>query len=259
MKPLVFVTDLDGTLLEGDGTAREEVVLLLQQLRYRGVPVYAVTSKTSVETVALVEELGLTFPAGVENGAGVVGRDGQVSLGERAVTLPILRQTASLLKQRSQVPFQTLEEMDDQALSSLVKLPLDRIPAMRARAATLPLVCHPRFDQTLPAFLPSHPKLRLVRGNRFLHLQGDHGKADVFPLLLGATHRDDVFLVGLGDSPNDYPLLAACDLAFIVSSHKGGHPFLTAQLPKAQLTPYPHGAGWVWAVKQALKIWEKIQ
>lgn len=259
MKPLVFVTDLDGTLLESDGTAREEVALLLRQLRGRGIPVHAITSKTAMEAAALVEELGLTFPAGVENGAGVVGRDGRVNLGEKAVALPTLREIASALKERSQVLFRTLEELDDQTLSGMVKLPLRQIPAVRARKATLPLVCDPQYDQTLTAYLPSHPRVRLVRGNRFLHLQGDHGKADVFPLLLGALTREDVFLVGLGDSPNDYPLLAACDLAFVVSSNDGGHPLLRARLPTAQVTPYPHGAGWVWAVQQALEIWEKIR
>lgn len=258
MKPLVFVTDLDGTLLEADGTVREEVVLLLQRLRREGIPVHAITSKTPMETVALVEELGLTFPAGVENGAGIVGREGRVSLGEKAVALSTLRQAAFSLKKSSQIPFQTLEELDDHVLSDLIKLPLSRIPAMRARTATLPLVCDAKYDQTLSTFLPSHPKLRLVRGNRFLHLQGDHGKADVFPLLLG-TSREDVFLVGLGDSPNDYPLLAACDLAFIVSSANGENPLLRAWLPTAQVTPYPHGAGWVWAVEQTLAIWEKTR
>lgn len=259
MKPLVFLTDLDGTLLESDGTAREEVALLLRQLRGRGIPVHAITSKTAVEAAGLVEELGLTFPAGVENGAGVVDRDGRLSLGEKAVALPILRRIASTLKERSQVPFQTLEELEDQALSCMVQLPLSQIPAMRARTASLPLVCEPKYDHILTASLPSQPKVRLVRGNRFLHLQGDHDKADVFPLLLGAAKRDEVFLVGLGDSPNDYPLLAACDLAFIVSSANGGHSWLRARLPTAQVTPFPHGLGWVWAVGQALEFWKKIR
>ena len=64
MKLRVVFSDLDGTMLEPDGSVREEVLAQVARLVRLGVPVCPVTSKTAAELRLLVARLGLAGPSG---------------------------------------------------------------------------------------------------------------------------------------------------------------------------------------------------
>jgi mannosyl-3-phosphoglycerate phosphatase len=98
--------------------------------------------------------------------------------------------------------------------------------------------------------------VRLVRGNRFLHLQGCHDKADVVEMILQLLGERPGTVVALGDAPNDAGLLAAADLAVVIPSIQGPHPGLTARFPGALVAPRPHGLGWADVVGAMLEARE---
>jgi len=248
MRLRAVFSDLDGTMLEPDGTVRDEVVAAVAHLQRLGTPVCAVTSKTAAELRPLVARLGLAGPSGFENGAGVLFDDGRVSLHPEAVPAAALRVVAVALRSGTGAPLRTFDELDDGELGALTGLSAGALAAARERHATLPLVVDEAWDERLAAALPAVPPLRVVRGNRFLHLQGRHDKVSVLDLISRHLPPGDGRVVACGDSPNDQELLACADIAVIVPGHAGAHPALRAARPDAVVAPRPHGAGWAAAL-----------
>jgi mannosyl-3-phosphoglycerate phosphatase len=248
MKIGVVLTDLDGTLLEPDGTLRPEARDAVSSLLLRGIAVSLLTSKTPAELGVIMADLELRGPAGFENGAGVRHADGGLELVGAAVPVSDLRQVLRYLQVRTGIPVRSLEELDDAELTTITRLSGSALGRVRERHATLPLVVDPRHDKALRKALPRIPGVRLVRGNRFLHLQGQHDKAGVVPRLLELGGRHDGRVVACGDAPNDTELLAAASIRIIVPSQAGPDPELTSRFPDAIVAPYPHGRGWAAAM-----------
>ncbi len=239
-----ILTDLDGTLLEPGGAALPEAVAAVARLRAAGVPVCPVTSKTPAELASILPAIGLDGPAGFENGAGVLRCDGRATSHPAAVPLHVLRSVVFALRRATGLPCLTVEDLSDEELAALTGLAGEALVRARRRRSTLPLVSDPEHDETLRRALPGEPALRLVRGNRFLHLQGVHDKADVVPWLLAEANGRDGVTVALGDAANDAGLLAAADLAVVVPGAGGADPVLLARRPDAVVAPLPHGRGW---------------
>jgi mannosyl-3-phosphoglycerate phosphatase len=248
-----ILTDLDGTLLEPDGSVCEQAVAALVELRERGVPVCPLTSKTVSELGLIFEMLELTTVAGFENGAGVLLADGAVELQASAVPLAELIETLTRLRRETGAPVRTILELSDQELSALSGLHGRQLSATRARQATLPLLVDPSWDGTLRAALGPTQRLRLVRGNKFLHLQGNHDKAGVFSRLLEIVGPRTGVTVACGDSPNDAELLALADIPIIVPGAGGANPDLERRAPGARVAPLAHGRGWAAAVRAIVR------
>jgi mannosyl-3-phosphoglycerate phosphatase len=240
-----ILTDLDGTLLEPDGTVCPEVLEALALLQQRRVPVLPVSSKTAAEVRGILARVGLPGPAGFENGAGVVTVAGEVMLRPAALSAERLREVALELRRQTGCGLRTMEEMGDVELSALTGLTGEEVRLARQRQATLPLLVGQEWDAVLREAAPEG--VMLVRGNRFLHLQGRHTKADVVPALL-ATVPGHGAVVGCGDSPNDCELLQRVDVPVIVPSTAGAHAVLRGAFPDALVAPVPHGRGWARAV-----------
>jgi mannosyl-3-phosphoglycerate phosphatase len=245
-------TDLDGTLLEPDGSVCDEVLAVLCELRDARVPVCPLTSKTAAELGPIMAMLGLATPAGLENGAGVLLAEDRVELHRAAV--PVEELVASLMRARAETgaPVRTILELRDDELSVFTGLRDGALSAARARQATLPLVVEDSWDDTLrTALVPSRP-LRLIRGNKFLHLQGDHDKVTVLPQLIELLGGNSGVMVACGDSPNDTQLLAQADVPVIVPGRDGPHPELTRVVRHARVAPLPHGRGWAASLRHIL-------
>jgi mannosyl-3-phosphoglycerate phosphatase len=256
MKIRAVLTDLDGTLLEPDTTVHRDVPEVLSRLGALGIPVCPVTSKTPAELELVFRDLSLTGPAGFENGAGIWHADGLLSLVAAAVPMAELRQVLVALRGRTTVPFRSFKDLSDRKLAAITGLLQEGVKAARQRIATMPLLVDPIHDETLRAALPVDPPVRLIRGNRFLHLQGWHDKADAVSLLLEALGPGDGVTVACGDAPNDSGLLAAADVQVIVPSARGPHPALIERFPNAPVAPLPNGRGWAAAIASLLGMAE---
>jgi mannosyl-3-phosphoglycerate phosphatase len=246
------LTDLDGTLLEPDGTLATEAVAALAALAGAGVPVCPITSKTAAELAPIMARLGLTTPAGFENGAGIRRADGLTELLPAAVPLETLLAVFAALRHKSGAPARSMLELGDDELGALTGLAGVALAGARTRLASLPLVVETRWDDALRAALPDSPRLCLVRGNRFLHLQGNHGKGDAAARVLQLAGRSDGAVVACGDAPNDAELLAAADIAVIVPSRGGPNSGLVGLRADARVAPRPHGRGWAAAMMALL-------
>ena len=249
----VVLTDLDGTVLEPDGTMCLQARRAIADLAAAGVPVCPVTSKTVSELSAIMGRLGVAWWAGFENGAGVTCAGQGTELVPSAVPFAKLREVFAAVRRRTGAPARSLPEIGNDELTILTGLRGDELADARTRLATLPLVVEREWDAPLEAALPAEPRLRLLRGNRFLHLQGAHSKADVVPHLLALAAPGPGLVVACGDAPNDAELLASADVAVIVPGEAGPHPILRQRFPEALVAPLPHGRGWAATIRELLE------
>jgi predicted mannosyl-3-phosphoglycerate phosphatase (HAD superfamily) len=91
--------------------------------------------------------------------------------------------------------------------------------------------------------------LQVVSGGRFHHLVGGSDKGRAVRALrdLYVRARGPVRTIGLGDSPNDEPMLREVDVPVLVRRPDGGTTD-AVQLPGLVLAPYSGPAGWREAV-----------
>ncbi len=252
MRVRAVLTDLDGTLLEPDGSVCAEVRVVLAELARLAVPVCPLTSKTASEVRAIVQTLGLDAPASFENGAGVLHQDDTVELRPGAVPLAELVTVAVLVRTATGAPLRSILELADAELTALTGLRGVQLAAARDRRATLPLVVDAAWDDVFRAALPALPPLRVVRGNRFLHLQGAHDKGGAVPRLIELSPDRVGATVACGDSPNDAELLARADVPVIVPGAAGPNPDLVGRFPGARVAPLPNGRGWAAIISELL-------
>lgn len=226
MAAVVF-TDLDGTLLALETYSCEEARPAVELLRSRGIPLVLCSSKTRAEIEHHRRELDLDDPFIVENGSAVFIPAGQgfsvVELGLRAGE--VRRRLDGLGAELGL----DLRGYADLPLDEIVRRTgLDEEAARRAsrREYSETLLRESFTPETLDRLQAALAARGLygAAGSRFVTVTGrgaDKGQAT--RLLLERYRRRDPSLVavGLGDGPNDAPMLAQVDLPYLVRKPSG--------------------------------------
>ena len=251
---LVIFTDLDGTLLEEDGSLSPDASAALGALRVRGVRVVPLTSKTRLELARWLEELGGEGWGAFENGAGLI-TPGGVEVLPGALPVDRLRGILRDVREETCLAIRSVEEMPDEELAERTSLPLTKIPLVRAREFDLPFCAPDGAEEAISRALANRPGARLTKGDRFLHLIGRHDKADAVRRLVELLRPSRT--IGLGDAPNDATFLSIVDHPVLVPRKAGVDGALRAALPDAAVASAPAGKGWSAAVR-ALVVDEKI-
>jgi mannosyl-3-phosphoglycerate phosphatase len=190
----------------------------------------------------------------VENGGAVVDPGGSVLvLGtERARLVAELPGVAREAGARVR-PFAAMSSAEVAALTGLPEDEAER--ALRREFDEPFLVEDPAGDAEVDARLESAARrrgLQVTRGGRFHHLTGPTDKGRALHAILRATPADGDVL-GLGDAPNDLPLLLAATRPIVMPRLDGSlDPDLVARLPGAERAPGPGPGGWSAAVLVAL-------
>jgi mannosyl-3-phosphoglycerate phosphatase len=258
LKHLLVVTDLDGTLLDERTYEAGPATPALQGLAAAGIPLVLASSKTRVE----MEQLAGTLPGLpplaliVENGGAIVRERGQERREITVLGAPHEKLVAALTLIASEsgarlIGFSTLAPDE---LSRLTGLSPEEGQRARCREYDEPFLME-EGDLARVAAAAAHRGLRVTRGGRFLHLTGATDKGRALRVLIGllATGGRDFLTVGLGDSPNDLPLLEAVDEPILVPRPDGRvHPRLRQALPHAARAPVPGPGGWNAAVLEVL-------
>lgn len=262
---LIF-TDLDGTLLNHHDYRYEPVLPLVDSLTHDGVLIVLATSKTLPEVVSWQERLGIAGPFMVENGSAVYfpeseyGRDdlpGQVDTEEGWLRV--------LLGARMDELDRFLAPYADR-VTSFISCPIDEAMALtslgeadvqlaRQRSYSIPLVVD---DEALSSVMRKEAEvagLRMLKGGRFMHLQGnaDKGMAlrlvkDVIDRKVGAPQVS----IALGDNENDLDMLEAADIGVVVRTDRGHQ--VRIERPGTIYTEQTAPEGWVEGVEAALAM-----
>lgn len=231
LKPLLVFTDLDGSLLDHttyDHAPADEWLARLSQWR---VPVIVNTSKTAAEVMVLYRTLGLDAPFVCENGASVCLPPGwcldEVPDESGFATLisgmprASIRDFLGALRMREGFRFQGFGDMSVEEIARRTGLSPEAAARAAERSGSEPLVWEDS-EAALERFrlLLVGAGLALTRGGRFHHVMGegcDKGRAvvrlsDRYQLMVGEKPTT----IGLGDGPNDLPMLAAVDRAVLI-------------------------------------------
>ncbi len=256
--PLLVFTDLDGTLLDHHGYGWQGAAAALAALKERGAPLVFVSSKTRAELLPLQEQMGLAgLPLVAENG-GVVfvppaWRDPLEAAGGQIASSPAgvvclgapyarVRQVFARLRQG----YGAVGFGDMEAAEIAARTGLDLRSAARAkeRECSEPFVCH--ADVAVLKKAVASAGMTVTCGGRFFHLLAagqDKGKAVRFLATLYAQMRKQpVLTIGLGDAPNDLPLLRAVDIPVVVPRPDGSR--LAWPEGRPRIAPLAGSQGW---------------
>ena len=262
----LVITDLDGTLLDGETYDIAPAQPGLVALRERRLSLVLCSSKTRAEMEPLARELGLGAPLIVENGGAIVLRARMLPFlppggrrdGDRLV-IPLGSTRSALLAALDEVA----EEAGVAVRSFAAMTPgevaertgLGREAATRAlkREWDEPFVVEPEGGAGTTARLEEAARrrgLRVTHGGRFYHLTGTSDKGLAVRMLLQLLpHDPHGRTVGLGDAANDLPMLEAVDRPIVMPRRDGTvDATLAAALPGAERAPGPGPAGWSAAI-----------
>jgi mannosyl-3-phosphoglycerate phosphatase len=265
MNILIF-TDLDGSLLNHGDYSFAEAEETLDRLNREGIPLIMTTSKTRSEVEALQRESGLHGPFIVENGGGIY-------FPERCRRLKMLFYPAddACAVIRLGMPYRDIRrfmaeipeeygvrgfgDMTVEEIAASANMPVRNARLARQREYTEPFVLeHGEKLDSLTALALAN-RIRIIRGGRYFHFMSVHqdkGKAvsltsEIFRKSTGC----DYLTIGIGDSPNDYPMLRAVDIPILIPPGDGSYDssFALFGLLRAG---HPGSRGWNEAVSRLL-------
>lgn len=234
----VIFTDLDGTLLDHNTYSFAAATPALRLLSLKGCPLVICTSKTRAEIEVVRDKLGNADPFISENGGAVfiprgyftvpVGRTRE-SGGYQVIELgtPYDRLRAAIREIRSTTGCRVVGFGDMTVEEVARDAGLDRASARLARMREYDepfVVPDPACVDGVLAEIGALG-LRYTRGGRYFHLTGDSDKGRAVSLLAALFRQEygEVTTVGLGDSANDLPMLAATDIPVLVQRPDGSY------------------------------------
>jgi len=261
---MAVFTDLDGTLLDHEDYSFAAARPALERLRQRGIPLIFTTSKTRREIESLRDLLGFHDPFISENGGGVFFPASYAPWVPEGIILPshvfvrlgkpygeIRRFTKTLDPSYGVRGFGDMEATE---ISRLTDLSPDEARRAAAREFTEPFLLE--REEALPEIeaRAALEGLQVTRGGRFHHLIGasqDKGKAvRLVTEILERKFGKRPLTVGLGDSPNDFPMLESVDIPVLIPHPDGQYePFSGPGVIRA---PHPGSRGWNAAMEKIL-------
>jgi mannosyl-3-phosphoglycerate phosphatase len=230
----VIFTDLDGTILDENYDCKK-VKPIISQLIALNVPIVLCSSKTRAEIEFYRKEMGITDPFIVENGAAILipknyfkftyaymKQTARYFIIELAAPYPVMR--SKLKKVRMQTDSNVIGFGDmtaeDVTRDSGLTLQLAKLAKKREYDEPFRIVAG-NEKEILGAI--KNEGLNCIKSNRYFHLLGnsDKGKAAEILKNLYFQKFGKILTIGIGDSPNDLPMLKVMDKKFLVKKTKG--------------------------------------
>ncbi len=217
---LMIVTDLDGSLLDHHDYNWDAASEWLTRLKQHQVPLVICSSKTAAEIIPLQKRLGITgAPFIAENGARVVLSGTHTAPPEPSAAYRALCQTLKALQ--SHFRFNGFHEFSDAEVARFTGLTLAEASQSRLREAS-EVVLWRDDEHRLAAFrsaLAEH-NLALTQGGRFWHVMpAGSGKGMALEQIQQHVAQQEGkarITLGLGDGPNDIPMLERADYAVVI-------------------------------------------
>lgn len=271
---LVVFSDLDGTLLDHHTYRFDDAEEALQILRKRQFPLVLVSSKTRAELGEWTRKLETTAPFIVENGGAIfVPRnrfasriEGARSVGDYwVVELGLSREklidALKTLNKRTGLPLRGFHEMSVEEVLGLTSLTLEQAErAMEREYSELFILM--ANDRNLANLKPAVYQLglQITTGGRFHHLMGGNDKGKAVRIVTELFQREhphrDLLTAGVGDSPNDIPMLNAVTYPVVVQ--RGDGTFMREHLPANTILAGGRGpAGWREGIFKILEVLDR--
>ncbi len=264
-RPIILFSDLDGCLLDASAYSFEAAAPALGALRARRIPLILASSKTRAEIEALRARLAHTDPFIAENGGGLFipkghfpfPLEGSVLRGpyqvvEAGTPYPRLRTALKEIERALGWELRGFGDMPPEEVAARTGLSYAEAVLAKQRQYDEPFVIEPDRTGAVLEQIKAHG-LSCTRGGRFYHLTGETDKGWACRYLIGCYRRQhgELLTVAIGDSLNDFAMLAAVDRPFLVQREDGSYDD-SIQLPNLVRIGAPGPAGWNQAVLDLL-------
>jgi mannosyl-3-phosphoglycerate phosphatase len=140
------------------------------------------------------------------------------------------------LRDELRIPLRGFHELDGEELAAIAGMNLNDARLALVRDFDEPFWLTGdanRIDELRAAALSRG--LQVSRGGRFLHLHGDNDKGKAVGIVLDILTRKQqrrLISAGIGDSPNDIPMLQRVDKPYLVQKPDKSHdPAVLAEVP----------------------------
>lgn len=229
-EPLMVVTDLDGSLLDHHTYSWQPARQWLTRLQEHSIPLVICSSKTAAEIVPLQQELGFGgSPFISENGAVVRFGDAQSEQANQfsSQDYTAICHTLLRLRQHGGFKFTGFADVGEKEIAEWTGLTPTLAARAKMREASESLIWRDSREQfDLFRAKLAEEKLELIQGGRFWHVMSKgSGKGaalrwllDRYPNLAARTGARPI-TIGLGDGPNDAPMLDSVDYAVIIRGY----------------------------------------
>jgi mannosyl-3-phosphoglycerate phosphatase len=252
----MVATDLDGTLLDAATYTFDAARPALAELTRLGVQLVLASSKTRGEMIPLAAELGPAVLV-VENGGAILlprPQGGYETLVRGRSRAHLVAALATIARETGAAA-RGFAQMSSAEVAERTGLDPAGVRRAREREYDEPFVLERENDAALVSAAARRHGLRVTRGGRFFHLTGKHDKGAAFAELVArfAAEGRSFSTVGLGDAPNDLPLLRAVKRPIVLPQPDGQiDPKIALALPTAERAPAPGPAGWNRAILAVL-------
>tara|TARA_Y100001968_G_scaffold253027_1_gene238580 strand:+ start:606 stop:1409 length:804 start_codon:yes stop_codon:yes gene_type:complete len=254
MRNILVVSDIDGTLMDHnyDLSAALNTISLLKENR---IPIILCTSKTASEVRKIRDNIGLKDPFIVENGGAIYGNKND-SLEEWEIILGRSYSDLRIILDRLSTDIgyrlKALNDLNHEEIRKLTGLSNPDIELALQRHWSVPFLTPSKeYREKLNRNIDKY-KINIYQGNLMSHLlsrESHKGKAVL--ALKKYLGYNDSFVIALGDSQNDVPLLEIADKAIVVPGKSGPNKLLLEGIKHKDfiIAPAPHAEGWSIAVK----------
>ena len=260
---IVVFSDLDGTLLDHRTYSFEPARPALRVLHEKKIPLVICTSKTRAEIEPIRAALDNTDPFISENGGAAFIPEGYFApelpsarkesgylVVEFGTPYPRLREMILRLQKRLPGQIRGFGDLTVQEVSELTGLSGQEADLAKKREYDEPFVLADASVLVTVSEEAEAAGLKVTEGGRFFHLTGDNDKGRAVRSLRKfyaqeAGHPPKT--IGLGDSPNDLPLLENVDFPILVQ-RPGGQYDSSIRLSHLIRAPGEGPEGWRAAV-----------
>jgi mannosyl-3-phosphoglycerate phosphatase len=236
MQPKVVFSDIDGTLIDTFTREYGRSKELVKRLTESSIPVTLCSSKTWAEQEAIRKDLGLEEePFIVENGGAVViptgyfdGEEGRQVDGYAVIELgrasEEIRKRLQEVRRRTGIAFRGVSDVSVEKLAQIVGMTNQEADRMSKRqyGETILEIDKSKMEQFEQAL--RQDGLQIIHGGRYFDVTAGNNKGKAVRILMDLYRKKlghDTIFIGIGDSPNDLPMLESTDIAILVQMHDG--------------------------------------
>ena len=227
LRQLIVFTDIEGSLIDIQTQRWDAASAWLNRLVEHGVPIVLCSSKTAAEMILLQKELNIgPHPLIAENGA-VIQLDDTWHDDEAWPRMILgspheeITHVLNQLRETEGFKFTTFSDVSEQTICELTGMNMEHAALARLHEASETLIWRDsdermqQFEDTLNSL-----GMQFVQGARFWHVLDQRGGKDqAVTLLRNRYQAREGFrrtAIGLGDGPNDAPLLDSTDYAVVI-------------------------------------------
>lgn len=236
MSQLVVFSDIDGTLIDFATYSWAESATAVTQLLARRIPLVLCSSKTRAEQQTIRHALAIPDPFMVENGSAIFVPEGYFpnlpapvvdgwQVIELGVKITAVRQALSEIRHKTGLHFRGYADLSVAEVAQVTGL--DELAAARAQQREYSETIVTPLGADALALLRQElaaQGLAVVSGGKFHTVTGagsDKGTAVAQLTALFRQKYGPVMTIGLGDSANDAPMLAAVERPYLVQKPGG--------------------------------------